>query len=272
MFLPTAALVKSILMGIIEGITEFLPISSTGHMIIAEQYIKLSDNEAFVNAFEIIIQLGAILAVIWLFWTRLWPFSGSRIEKKAKWSLWFRVIAAVVPAILLGLKFHKEIEAKFFNPTVVACTLIFYGFIIILLEIYNQRKPAPTLSSTQNITYGKAILVGLFQCLAMIPGTSRSAATIIGGQLVGFSRPLAAEFSFFLAIPTMIGASALTLMKQGLHFSSPEWTMLSVGFLTSFLVAVAIIKIFILYIQRHDFKWFGYYRIALGILILLALR
>ncbi len=260
---------KAVLLGIVEGITEFLPISSTGHMILVDEFIKLSADKSFTTAFEVIIQLGAILSVVVIYFKKLWPFSGSSEEKKAKWLLWAKVIVAVLPAVILGFSFHKVIEEKLFNAYTVSAALIFYGIVIILLESF--RKKSPVITDVADVTFKIALLIGFFQCLAMMPGTSRSAATIIGALLLGLSRPAAAEFSFFLAIPTMAGASLLKIVKNGLSFNADQWGIIAIGFVVSFLVAWLVIKLFINYIQKHDFRVFGYYRIVLGVIVLILL-
>lgn len=261
-------LLKAAILGLIEGITEFLPVSSTGHLILVENLLRISDRPKFVAAFEVIIQLGAILSVIVYFWPRLWPFSGSRAEQKSKWRLWFKVMAAVAPAVIFGVLLDRFIEEKLFNPLTVSVTLIVYGIVLLIVETANRGKTDFKFSGLDRVGYGTAVLVGFFQCLAMVPGTSRSAATIIGGMLAGMSRAVAAEFSFFLAIPTIAGASVLKVAKSGLGFSAGEWGLIVTGFLVSFLVALGVIKVFMSYIQRHDFKLFGYYRIFLGLLVL----
>ncbi|BDU49847.1 undecaprenyl-diphosphate phosphatase [Haliovirga abyssi] len=263
---------KAVLLGLVEGITEFLPVSSTGHMIIVDNFLKLSKNMEFTNAFEIIIQLGAILSVIVYFWKELWPFSGSDEEKKDKWIMWSKVVVAVLPAVVLGLKFDKLIESKLFNAKVVATMLILYGIILIVLEIKNSKKKSFKINSIKEMGFVTAIGIGFFQCLAMVPGTSRSAATIIGGMLLGLNRAIAAEFSFFLAIPTMFGATLLKIVKSGVNFTSSEWGIIGVGFVVSFIVALIVIRWFMDYIKNKDFKIFGYYRIILGIIVLLVLK
>jgi undecaprenyl-diphosphatase len=264
-----AVIIKSVLLGIVEGITEFLPISSTGHMILVDEFLQLSSNKSFTTAFEVIIQLGAILSVVVIYFNKLWPFSGSSEEKKAKWLMWAKVMVAVLPAVVFGFSFHKTIEEKLFNPITVSAALIFYGIVIILLETF--RKKSSSINDVADVSFKIALFIGFFQCLALVPGTSRSAATIIGGLLLGLSRPAAAEFSFFLAIPTMAGASLLKIVKNGLSFNAAQWGIIAIGFVVSFLVAWLVVKLFINYIQKHDFKVFGYYRIALGIIVLLIL-
>lgn len=264
-------LLKAIIIGIVEGVTEFLPISSTGHMILVDEFLKISSDKTFTMAFEVIIQLGAIISVIVYFWNDLWPFAGTVEHKKQTWELWLKVAVAVVPAVVLGLLFDDTIEEHFFNPLVVAITLVLYGIILIVLERYNAGKTRFKINSVTAIPFGLALAIGCFQCLAMVPGTSRSAATIIGAMLLGLSRGAAAEFSFFLAIPTMAGATALTILKNGLAFDAQQWIVIAVGFITSFVVAYAVIKFLMNFIRRHDFSVFGYYRIVLGIIVLILL-
>jgi len=264
-------LLKAVIIGIVEGVTEFLPISSTGHMILVDEFLELSSDKSFTTAFEVIIQLGAIISVVVFFWNDLWPFSGTKEQKSKTWQLWFKVIAAVIPAVVLGLLFDDAIEEHLFNPLVVSITLVVYGIILILLERFNANKTSFKIEKVSAISYGLAIAIGCFQCLAMVPGTSRSAATIIGAMLLGLSRGAAAEFSFFLAIPTMAGATALTILKSGLAFDAQQWIIIGVGFITSFVVAYAVIKFFMDFIRRHDFSAFGYYRIILGIIVMILL-
>lgn len=258
------------MIGIVEGITEFLPISSTGHMILVDEFIRLSDNKTFTTAFEVIIQLGAILSVVVYFWKDLWPFAGTKEKQKQTWSLWSKVIVGIIPALVLGVLFNEQIESLF-NSTIVAVTLIFYGIILIILERFNKKKTSFKIDSVFNIPFSIAFFIGAFQCLAMVPGTSRSAATIIGAILLGCSRGAAAEFSFFLAIPTMLGAAAITIYKSGMAFDLQQWIIIAIGFLVSFVVAYAVIKLFMNFIRKHDFSVFGYYRIVIGIIVLLIL-
>jgi len=264
-------ILKAVIIGIVEGITEFLPISSTGHMILVDEFLKLSSDKTFTTAFEVIIQLGAIISVIVYFWNDLWPFAGTADHKKQTWQLWFKVAVGVIPAVVLGLLFDDVIEEHLFNPLVVSVTLVFYGIILILLERHNAGKTQFKINAVSAIPFGLAIAIGFFQCLAMVPGTSRSAATIIGAMLLGLSRGAAAEFSFFLAIPTMAGATALTILKNGFAFDAQQWIVIAVGFVTSFVVAYVVIKFLMNFIRRHDFSIFGYYRIILGVIVMILL-
>lgn len=261
-------ILKAIILAIVEGITEFLPISSTGHLIILEEIIKLSDNKNFTTSFEVIIQFGAILSVIIYFWKYIWPFSGNENDRKEKWNMWLKIIVAFLPAAIIGLLFEKKIEQYLFNSFTVSLALIFFGIVIILIE-FHMKNNNKRIDNINDISYSKAFLIGIFQCLAMIPGTSRSAATIIGGLLLGLNRIISAEFSFFLAIPTIFGASMLKVIKNGLIFTSYEWLLIIIGFITSFIVAWIVIALFMNYIKRRSFSVFGYYRIILGIIILL---
>jgi undecaprenyl-diphosphatase len=268
--LDIITILKAILIGIVEGITEFLPISSTGHMILVDEFVRLSENKTFTTAFEVIIQLGAILSVVVFFWKDLWPFGGTKEKQKQTWSLWSKVAVGIIPALVLGVLFNEQIETLF-NSTIVAITLIVYGIILIVLERFNKNKTSFKTESVFNIPFGLAFFIGAFQCLAMVPGTSRSAATIIGAMLLGCSRGAAAEFSFFLAIPTMLGAAAITIYKNGMAFDMQQWIIIAIGFFVSFVVAYAVIKLFMNFIRKHDFSVFGYYRIVIGIIVLLIL-
>ena len=262
-------IVKIVLLSLVEGLTEFIPVSSTGHMIIVEQFLKLSENKQFVNAFEIIIQLGAILSVVVYYWHKIWPFSPKLSPKKRKEIviMWMKIIAAVLPAVVLGLLFDDVIDEYLFNPMTVSVMLVVYGILLIWLESGKKRKEKyKTIAELPILT---AVEIGIFQCLAMVPGTSRSAATIIGGVLLGLNRVLATEFSFFLAIPTMLGATLLKIIKIGSGLGGYEWFLIALGFILSFVFAYGVIKIFMNYIKKHDFKIFGYYRIIVGILILI---
>ncbi len=259
-------ILKAVLLGIVQGITEWLPVSSTGHMILVDEFVKLNFSPTFISTFLVVIQFGSILAVLLIFFKKLNPFdsSKSKVEKKETLSLWAKVIVAVIPSGIIGILFEEDIDRLFFNSTTVA--LIIYGVIMIVIENRNKK---PAVSDFSQVSYKLALGIGLFQCLALIPGTSRSGSTIIGATLLGASRYVAAEFSFFLAIPTMLGASLLKLLKAGFVFSGFEWLVLGVGSVVAFVVSVIVIKFFMDYIKKHDFKAFGYYRIVLGIIVLL---
>ena len=260
-------LFKAALIGIVQGITEWLPVSSTGHMILFNEFIKMNVSETFMSTFLVVIQFGSILAVLTIFFKKLNPFDASKtkIQKSETIDLWIKVIIAVIPSGILGLLFDDTIDALFFNPTTVAIALIVYGIIMIMLENRNKK---PSVNSFSEVSYKLAIGIGLFQCLALIPGTSRSGSTIIGAVLLGTSRYIATEFSFFLSVPTMLGASALKLVKTGFAFSGFEWLILATGSIVAYIVSILAIKFLLDYIKKHDFKVFGYYRIVLGILVL----
>ncbi len=260
-------ILKAVCLAIVEGFTEFLPISSTGHMILVEDYLQLSGGKSFVDTFMVVIQLPAILAVVAYFWHAIWPF-GRNTDSRKVILMWCKVVAAFLPAAVLGKLLDDPIEYYLFNPLTVALALIVGGAVLILLE---RRKHREHILSVHDFGYMTAVGVGFFQCLAMIPGTSRSAATIIGAMLLGGARAAAAEFSFFLAIPTMLGATALKLAKHGLGFTGHQWMLLAVGSVVSFLVAYVVIAGFMRYIQRRSFAVFGYYRIVLGAAVLLLL-
>lgn len=274
-------LLKSGVFGIIEGITEWLPISSTGHLILAEEFIKFNGvSEGFWSMFQVVIQFGAILAVVLLYFKNIWPFTKNKekaIKKQGVLSflnkdimnLWGKILVGCIPAAIIGLLFDEVFEALFYNPVCIAIALIVFGIAFIVIENWNKKRKANLKETSKDITYKDAFIIGIFQLLAAIfPGTSRSGATIIGGLLIGLSRPNAAEFTFYLAIPTMLGASLLKLVKFGFSFTSLEIAVLLVGMLVSFLVSVAIIKFLMNYIKKHNFKIFGYYRIILGIVVL----
>ncbi len=267
MFENFIEILKVILLGIVQGITEWLPVSSTGHMILVDEFVKLNFSDTFISTFLVVIQFGSILAVLTIFFKKLNPFDGSKtkVQKIETIDLWLKVIVAVIPSGILGLLFDDDIDRLFFNATTVAITLIVYGIIMIFIENKNKR---PKFNNFSQVTYKLAIGIGLFQCLALIPGTSRSGATIIGATLLGASRYVAAEFSFFLAIPTMLGASALKLLKAGFAFSGFEWFALGTGSVVAFVVSIFAIKFLMDYVKKHDFKIFGYYRIVLGIIVL----
>ena len=265
-------ILKAILFGIVEGITEWLPISSTGHLILLDEFVKLKVTKEFYEMFQVVIQLGAIAAVLVLFFHKLNPFSPKkdRAQKKRTWDLWFKVVAAVIPSAVIGLLLDDWMDAHLYNYIVVAIALIVYGVAFIFVEKRNKGK-APAIKNTTEIDYRTAILIGCFQCLSLIPGTSRSGSTILGGILLGVSRATASEFSFFLAIPTMLGASALKLLKyimEGMIPSGMEIAILLTGCVVSFLVSVFVIKALMDYVRKHNFSAFGYYRIVLGALVL----
>ena len=267
-------LIKAVIFGIIEGITEWLPISSTGHMILLNEILPLrvGDNpEAFYSMFEVVIQLGAILAVVLLFWSQIWPFglpknnNGSLIKKDI-FSLWFHILVSCVPAAVVGILFDEQLEALFYNYQTVAIMLIIFGVAFIIVENMRTDKVS-SVNSLKDISYKTAFFIGMFQLIAAIfPGTSRSGATILGALLIGVSRTVAAEYTFFLAIPVMFGASLLKLFKFG--FSSFELVILLVGMLVAFIVSLFVIKLLLGYIKKHDFKVFGWYRIILGVVVL----
>ena len=263
-------ILKAIFLGIVEGITEWLPISSTGHMILVDEFIKLDVSKEFLDMFMVVIQLGAILAVLVLYFHKLNPFSRKKtlVERKQTWSLWLKVIIACLPAAVIGLIFDDKINELFFNAWTIDITLIVYGVLFIIVEIFN-RKRKPKIRELSQLPYTMAFLIGVFQLLALIPGTSRSGVTIITALLLGASRFVAAEFTFFLAIPVMLGASALKLVKFGFSYTGLEIAILIAGVLTAFLVSVLAIKFLMKYIKKHDFKIFGVYRILLGIAVII---
>ncbi|MBO0486355.1 undecaprenyl-diphosphate phosphatase [Vagococcus fluvialis] len=261
-------MLKVIFLGIVEGITEWLPISSTGHLILVDEFIKLDASPAFMEMFNVVIQLGAILAVVVLYFSKLNPFSSTKTagQKKATWTLWFKVAAASVPAALIGPFIDDFLEEHFHSFLPVALMLIIYGILFIVIENRNKDKE-PTTLTLGSLSYQTAIIIGLFQVLAMVPGTSRSGATIIGAIIFGCSRYVAAEFTFFLGIPVMFGASGLKILKflkNGNSFDLTQTTMLLVGCIVAFVVSIIVIKFLINYIKKNDFKAFGWYRIILG--------
>lgn len=269
---------KAILFGIVEGITEWLPISSTGHLILLDEFIHFENvSENFFEMFEVVIQLGAILAVVVLFFKQIWPFcrKGRGYKKSGPlayvnmeiFTLWFKILVACVPAAIVGILFDDELDALFYHWYVVAGALIVFGVAFLVVENWNKGK-IPKVTQLSGLTYRDAFFIGAFQLLAAVfPGTSRSGATIVGALLIGISRPVAAEFTFFLAIPVMFGASLLKLLKFGMEFSSVELAALAVAMITAFAVSVVVIKFLLSYIKKHDFKIFGWYRIGLGILV-----
>lgn len=277
-------LIKVLILSLVEGITEFLPVSSTGHLILVNQFVKL-EPEGFSNAFNVIIQLGAILSVVVIYFEKLNPWAKSKQELPKKYkdlnaqskayylathpdkttiNLWLKVIVGVLPAMVLGLLFDDLIDAYLFNPITVAAMLLLWGIIIIFIE---KKNKTIKYDSLKDVPYTTIIMIGLFQCLAMVPGTSRSAATIIGAMILGLSRPAAAEFSFFLAIPTMLGATLLKLIKNLGDFTGTEWTLILLGMILSFIVAFIVIKQFLAYVKKHDFIPFGIYRIILAVVV-----
>lgn len=259
------AYLNAILLAVVEGVTEFLPVSSTGHLILLEQWLPLGGDPEFEKAFMVIIQLPAILAVVLYFWPRLWPFH-AKADAAAVVMLWLKVAAAFFPAAVLGFLLDDFIEERLFNPLTVASALIAGGVVLYALE---RLKLRVRFGDAASFGFKTAIIIGFFQCLAMIPGTSRSAATIIGAMALGAGRAAAAEFSFFLAIPTMLGATTLKILKGGLGFSGREWALLAVGSVVSFAVAYAVIALFMGYIRNRSFVPFAWYRVALGLLVLL---
>jgi undecaprenyl-diphosphatase len=263
-------ILKTILLGIVEGITEWLPVSSTGHMILLEEFIHLNMTEEFMEMFNVVVQLGAIFAVIVLFFKKLWPFSAKEPGwiKKDTCMMWLKVIVAVLPAAVLGILFDDTLDALFYNYPTVAIMLIVYGVLFILVENRNQGK-RPKVRSVKEMSFKTAFLIGMFQVLSLIPGTSRSGATILGGIILGCSRYLASEFSFFLAIPVMFGASLLKLIKFGFVLTGAELLILMVGMVSAFVVSMVSIKFLMGYVKKNDFKVFGYYRIVLGIVVLI---
>ena len=282
-------IIKTILLGIIEGITEWLPVSSTGHLILFGNLLRLDMSEEFIEMFNVVIQLGAILAVVVIFFDKLWPFhNSSRRPEKSQFAhparygaaaafqrfadmdkviMWLKILVSVLPAIIIGLPLDDWLDEHMYKPVPVAIMLIVYGILFILVENRN-RGVRPRVRSIRQISWGDALLIGLFQCLALIPGTSRSGATILGGILIGLSRPVAAEYTFYLAIPTMIGASVLKLAKFGLHFSGAEFGILILGCIVAFIVSLLTVRFLMSYVRKHDFKPFAYYRIVLGAAVL----
>ena len=265
-------ILKVIFLGIVEGITEWLPISSTGHMLLVDEFITLNAvDDEFKEMFFILIQLGAIFAVILLFWKKMWPFQFKDKSKpvilKDTFSIWFKVVVACIPGAVVTILFDDYVEAHFQTPAVIAAALILYGIAFIVIEKWNKTK-TPKVATLDDITYKIALLIGLFQVLSIVPGTSRSDATIIGALLIGVSRVAAAEFTFFLAVPVMLGMSALKLLKFGFDFTGTEIAVLVLGMATAFVVSVLVIKFLMSYIKKKDFKVFGWYRIVLGAVII----
>lgn len=274
-------IIKAIIYGIVEGITEWLPISSTGHLILIEQFLPFHGaSEGFFDMFDVVIQLGAILAVVVLFWNKIWPFALTKKQrqgqtgigaffKKDIWIMWFKILVSTVPAAVIGGLFDDVFNRLFYNPVCVALALIIFGIAFILVENWN-RKRTPKINSLAEITYTTALMIGFFQVLAAIfPGTSRSGATIVGALLIGVSRTVAAEYTFFLAIPVMFGASLLKVVKFGFSFTGNELLLLLTGTVVSFVVSLFVLRFLMGYIKKHDFKVFGWYRIVLGAIVLL---
>ena len=266
-------LLKAVLFGIVEGVTEWLPVSSTGHLILLNEFVRLNVSEEFSSMFDVVIQLGAILAVIVLFFHKLNPFapSKSQVEKQQTWSLWFKVIAAIIPSGLVGVVLDDWMDAHLHNGIVVSIALIAYGIAFILVERRNQGKRLKVIGDVHDIGYRTALLIGVFQCLSLVPGTSRSGSTILGAILIGVGRSAGAEFSFFMAIPTMLGASAIKGLKfilSGVAVTGIEIGVLVVGSVVSFLVSMLVIKGLMEYVRKHSFSAFGVYRIILGIIVL----
>ncbi|WP_294218428.1 undecaprenyl-diphosphate phosphatase [Pseudobutyrivibrio sp.] len=275
-------ILKAILFGIVEGITEWLPVSSTGHMILLDEIVKLDVSEEFYSMFQVVIQLGAILAVVIIFWNKIWPFGKKTNEaplsnsgigawiKKDIFVLWFHILLSCIPAAVVGVLWDDLFEELFYHPIPVALALIVFGVAFIIVESMNAGKNAK-ITTVADITYMTAFLIGMFQLIAAIfPGTSRSGATIVGALIIGVSRTVAAEYTFYLAIPVMLGASLLKILKFGLDFTSMEAAILAVGMVVAFLVSIVVIKFLMDYIKKHDFKIFGWYRIVLGIIVIIC--
>ena len=271
-------ILKAIVIGIVEGVTEWLPVSSTGHIILTDEFIKLGMTAEFMEMFEVVIQLGAILAVVVIYWHKLWPFTlkkeigynyitkqGGYIKKDIM-DMWFKVVVACIPAVIL-VPFNDKIDELFYNYQTVSAMLIIYGILFIIIERFNKKRE-PKIVDMSVLSYKTAILIGLFQVLAVIPGTSRSGATILGAILLGVSRVTAAEFSFYLAVPVMFGASLIKILDFGFEFTGNQIAVLAAGMITAFVVSILAIKFLIGYIKKRDFAAFGYYRIILGIVVL----
>ncbi len=261
-------IIYALIMGIVEGITEWLPVSSTGHLILVEQFAKFNASDEFMEMFRVVIQLGAIMAVVVLYFSKLNPFTSkkTREQKRETWNIWAKVLVASIPAAIIGLLFDDQLDALFYNPTTVAATLIIYGIAFIVVEKFNKNRRAQ-ITTLEEMNYKTVLFIGLFQLLALIPGTSRSGATIVGGLLLGTSRQVAAEFTFFLAIPVMFGASLLKILDFGFSYTTNEIVILLVGMVTAFLVSIFAIRFLMGYIKRHTFSAFGVYRILLGIAV-----
>ncbi len=264
-------ILKAVLFGIVEGVTEWLPISSTGHMILLNEFVTLDVTPEFWEMFLVVIQFGAILAVVILFWNKIFPFQFRRkpVVRKDIFTLWFKILAACIPAAVIGLAFDDVLDALFYNPWCVAVALIVFGIAFIVIENRNKNV-SPKITELKDITYQTALMIGVFQLIAAVfPGTSRSGATIVGALMIGVSRTVAAEFTFFLAIPVMLGASLLKIVKFGFAFTGTEAVILLTGMASAFIVSLLVIRFLMGYIRKHDFKVFGWYRIVLGALVLL---
>ncbi|WP_303819425.1 undecaprenyl-diphosphate phosphatase [Ruminococcus flavefaciens] len=274
-------IIKTIILGIVEGVTEWLPISSTGHLILVEEFLNLDKSDEFKEMFDVVIQLGAIMAVVVIFWKKLWPFGRKgnahplnktpfgKMIKTDIFVMWFKVLVACLPAAVIGLLLDDWIDEHLYNPWTVAVALIVFGIAFIIIENWNKGKK-PKITTIAELGFNTAFIIGVFQLIAAIfPGTSRSGATIVGALLIGVSRTVAAEFTFYLAIPVMFGASLLKLVKFGFGFTGSELAVLITGMVVAFLVSVVVIKFLMDYIKKHDFKVFGWYRIVLGILVLI---
>ena len=263
-------ILKSAVLGIVQGITEWLPVSSTGHMILVDELLTMNVSDAFMEMFRVVIQFGSILAVAVLYFSRLNPFAKKKteMERKAAFSLWGKIIVACIPAGVIGVLFDDLLDTYLYNYVTVAVALIVYGILFIVIERM-KKDSVPTYAAAEDISYKTALKIGCFQVLSLIPGTSRSGSTILGGMLSGVSRPAGAEFSFFLAVPVMLGASALKLLKFGFSFTTAEILILLAGVITAFLVSLAAIRFLVSFVRRHSFAVFGWYRIALGVLVLL---
>ncbi len=272
--------IKAIIYGIVEGVTEWLPISSTGHLILVEQLIPFQEtSEGFFDMFDVVIQLGAILAVVVLFWNQIWPFALTKKERGGRtgigsyfkgdiWIMWVKILISCVPAAVIGVLFDDVFNSLFYNPVCVALALIVFGVAFIIIENWNRNR-APKITALSEITYTTALLIGIFQVIAAVfPGTSRSGATIVGALLIGVSRTVAAEYTFFLAIPVMFGASLLKVVKFGFEFAPGELALLLAGTVVSFVVSLFVLRFLMGYVKKHDFKVFGWYRIVLGIVVL----
>ena len=268
--LTVSEVLKVVFLGIVEGVTEWLPISSTGHMLLVDEFIKMDMTDAFKEMFFVVIQLGAILAVVLLFWKKMWPFQsgkkGMGAIRRDVFDVWFKVVVACIPGAVVTLLFDDYIEAHLHTPAVISAALIVYGAAFIIIE--GRKQSRVRTENLEDITYKTALYIGLFQVLSIIPGTSRSGATIIGALLIGVSRVAAAEFTFFLAVPVMFGLSAIKMLKFGFDFTAAELSVLLIGMVTAFAVSVLVIRFLMRYIQKHDFKIFGWYRIVLGVVLL----